>query len=300
MNYAELVRDAWAMTTQYGKLKWFIFVPSFMGVVLFGLEVLWQLFMYLEEWGYLEIDILQAAANILDFVIDNGLIFWIFIFGLLLFIFGYVLPSWVAGVLIFSAQQMASPENKYLSLRQKMVQATSIFFQFSELRALTGIFSPWTVMLFSATLYRYHHDGLFKIIWPFLLIYGIFCIIFSFFTIFAEHFIAFVRSGVIQSLRQSLFLVFLNLGSTLIILFIMLLVNFRVILNVLIILGVPLIVLWIFTYFSNNIVQGIGVVLAIILVAFAAYLTAILEIFSTAVWTKSFLRFQAHQKELQS
>jgi hypothetical protein len=78
----------------------------------------------------------------------------------------------------------------------------------------------------------------------------------------------------------------------------MFLVNIRVIINVIIILLVPIGIFAAFTYFNNSLILILSIILGVMLLAFTAYLTAIIEVFSTAVWTESFLQMRKEQDTL--
>ena len=299
MKYADLIHKAWELTIHQPKLKWFAFIPSFIAVLVFAVEIAWQLFMYLDEWGYIEIDFIGVVVQVGGFILDSGLVAWIIFLALLVLFFVYILPAWVEGVLIFSVKHSIDNPEQPLHLRQRMVQGFDVYFRIFELRALFGLFSPWTTLLFTLTLYRYYHDTLFTVMWPFLLIFFIFTVVVTLFTHFAEHFIVFKNLKVMESLRQSMTLVFLNIGSVTAVFLIMVLVSLRVFLNVVMVIGVPLALIWAFTYFSHAFVLVIAIIVAIILLALTSYLTAILEVFSTAVWTETYLKFRAQQDFLE-
>ncbi|HEY5714655.1 MAG TPA: hypothetical protein VIT68_04875 [Candidatus Gracilibacteria bacterium] len=299
MNYAEIIQKSWYLTQQQPKLKWFVFVPSFIGVIIFAIEIAWQLFLFLDEWGYVKIDFLEVILSVTGFVLQSGLIVWIIIFVLLALFFMYILPSWVEGVLIFSVKHLLFDPEQNIHMRQRMVQGFEVYFRIFETRALLGVFSPWTILLFSATLYRYYHETLFKVIWPFLLLFGIISLFVTLFTHFAEHFVVYEEAAVVEALRKSVTLVFLNIGSMMAVFLIMMLVNLRVMINVLLVIGVPLAVIWIFTYYSSSFVQVLTIIIAIILIALTSYLGAVLEIFSTAVWTHTYLFFKKQQAAIE-
>ena len=80
----------------------------------------------------------------------------------------------------------------------------------------------------------------------------------------------------------------------------MFLVNFRILINVLIILGVPLGIMVAITYFASSTAIIISIILGVVLLGFTAYLTALVEVFSTAVWTEVFMTMRAEQKQLES
>lgn len=299
MRYAQIIHDSWELTTDNPKLKWLVFVPSFVAVIVFVVEVSWQLYLYLGEFKLIDSHFtLESLGPILNFLVENNLVGW-FIFALIFILFfAFVVPSWVLAALILGIKQKINLPEKYCSVKQKLVSAYDHFFQLFEFHAISGLFSLWSIALFTATFYRYFHDSLFQLLWPVLLVYTIFAFFVSVFLSFTPYFIVCEKEPLTAAMKKSMGLVFLNFGRTMSIMLLMLLVNFRVLLNMIIVLLVPVGIFAAFTYFTNSFILLLSVIIGIGLLALTAYLTAILEVFSTTVWTESFFQMRAAQKEL--
>lgn len=88
------------------------------------------------------------------------------------------------------------------------------------------------------------------------------------------------------------------------IILLMVLVNFRIIVNVLVVLGVPLGILFVASYFATSswfsFAVGTVIIIGVVLLGLSAYLTAIVEVFSTAVWERAFTALRARQVELET
>lgn len=300
MRYAQIIHDSWELTTNNTKLKWLVFVPSFVAVTVFVLEVSWQLYLYLGEFKVIDSHLsLTSLAPFFDFLVQNNLIGWFIFIVLFMLFFAFVVPSWVLGALLLGIKQKLKFPEKYCSIREKLVSAYDYFFLLFEFHAISGIFSLWSIALFTATFYRYFHDSLFRLLWPLLLVYTIFAFFVTLFLSFAPYFIVCEKQSLSQSIKKSIGLVFMNFGQTVSIMLLMLLVNFRVILNMVIILLVPIGIFAAFSYFTNSFILIFLVILGIGLLGLTAYLTAILEVFSAAVWTDSFLKMRANQEALK-
>ncbi|MCK5460656.1 hypothetical protein KAI58_01600 [Candidatus Gracilibacteria bacterium] len=300
MKYAEIIYEAWDLTTENTKLKWFVFVPSFVAVLVFVLEISWQLYLYLGEFGLIESEFsFEGIGALFHFLLDKNLLGWA-IFGVIFILFfAFVVPSWVLGGLILGVKQKLYTPEKYLSLRQKMIEGVEYFFSLFEFSAVSGIFSLWSIAIFLATFYRYFHDTFFRLLWPVLLVYTIIAFFITVFMSFAPYFIVCEKKTLSTAIKKSVSIVFLNFGKTMSIILLMFLVNFRILINVVIILGVPLGVLLAMTYFANSVATVLSVLVGIALLGFAAYLTAIVEVFSTAVWTRTFFEMREQQKKLE-
>lgn len=300
MQYAQIIHEAWELTTKNPKLKWFIFVPSFIAVFIFVIEICWQSYLYLSEFGVIESHLsIKNMSEIIQFLLDNNLLPWIIFAIIFVLFFSFVVPSWVLGSLILSVKHKLNSPEKYLSIRQKLIEGFDYFFLLFEFNAVSGVFSLWSIALFLATFFRYFHNSFFLFLWPLLLIYTIFSFFITIFLSFAPYYIVCENQSLTSSIKKSVSLVFLNFGKTMAIMLLMFLVNFRILINVLIIFGVPFGLLAAMTYFTNSFAIVLSFLLGIALLALTSYLTAIIEVFSTAVWVRVFRDFSIHQKKLE-
>lgn len=297
-KYAKILHDAWEATLTHPRLKWFVFVPSFAAVLMFAAKIGWQLVMFLDKWEV--IDFWKVGSEILGYILENGLVFWVVLAIILVVIFVYVVWAWVEATVMLAIKKIMKNPDTRISVRQNMIEATKYFFRIFELHAVLGVFSIWSIMLFGASMYRYLTPDLFSMLFPVLIIFSIVALFVNIFTSFAPYYVTHEDSGLLQSLRKSAGLVFMNFGSTLVIVFLIILVNIRIIINVLVGIGVPALLIWVFANFTNIFVVAVSILLGIILLALASYLTALVEIFTTGVWTKSFWRFRAAEEKLES
>ena len=306
MKYAEVIRDAWEITQTTPKLKWFAFVPAFMGVLIFVEEVAWQLFWYADEFGIggAHLSIIDLSKNFLSFLIDSGLLWAVIFLVIFSILFVFVLPSWIVATLILSVRQKFTHPEARISLRQKMVEGARYFFRLFELHAVQGPFQFFTIAFFVATMYRFFHGDIFNMFIPVIIGFFIFSFFINIFFAFAPYFIVCENEKMGVAIRRSCGLVFMNFGRTVAVILLMFLVNFRIILNVLVIFGVPFGVLLAISYFSSSGWFGFAIfcatTLGIIALVLASYLTAIVEVFLTAVWERTFHTLRNEQKILES
>ncbi len=299
MNYSKVIRESWQLVVNLPKLKWFAFVPSFVAVLIFILEILWQIYMYSSEFGFIESDFsFEAVGSVFSFLLEKNLMFWTILGVFFIVFFAFVVPSWLRGVLILSVRHNFDNPDRYCSLRRKSVDACSYFFRLFELNAILAPFEFVSIAFFVATFYRYFHENLFQFLLPLIVLHLIIAFFIQVFFAFVSYFVVIEDLGLSQGLKKSIGLVFMNLGATLSVILLMFFVNFRVIVNVIVILGVPIAILAVFSYFAFSFAVTLSVVLAITMVSFAAYLTSILEVFSTAVWERTFAALLIKQAEL--
>lgn len=288
MNYAKVIHDSWQMVLHTPKLLWLAFVPSFVGVMVFMLEVLWQLYLYSSEFGLIESHLsFDDISSFFGFLLEKDLMFWMLLLVAFILFFVFIVPSWLKGTLILSIRERFKLPDKNISLRKKTLGGCSFFFRIFELNALLSPFEFVSIAFFVATFYRYFHDSLFQIFVPLLVVHLFLSLLIQVFFAFAPYYIVEKDMELMQSIKKSLALVFMNLGATLVIILLMFLVNFRVIINVIVIMGVPIGIVAAFTYASSFAIT-LSIIAGVLMLALAAYLTAILEVFSIAVWERTF------------
>lgn len=308
MNYGKIIHDAWDLTTQCSKLKWLVFVPSFAAVIVFVAEMAWQGSLIVEEFGLFGIEdhfVYSKVGNFFQFLAAHHLMGWA-IFGLVFIVlFEFVFPAWISSTLILSIRQKFCEPEKYLSLRQKIIEGSGHFFPLFELHAFFSPFAMLTIAFFTVTMFRYYHGDIFSsIMLPVILIYSLIALFLNVFIAFAPFYIVLEGYGIGDSVKKSFGLVFLNFGSTMAIILLMFLVNLRVIINVLVVIGVPLGILFSVSFFAKSAWLNFAIVGSVLvgtgLLFMTAYLTAILEVFSTAVWERAFAVLRVKQDTLQT
>ncbi len=300
MKYAEVIHDAWEMTQESSKLKWFVFVPSVAVVILFIIEITWQMFWLSEEFGLFHSDFsLSMIGNFFSFLSSHHLLLWIILLIIFVIFFAFFMPAWVSATMLLGIRHQFETPEKYFSIRQKIVSGFEYFFHLFEFNALMAPFQFLTISFFVVTMYRFYHGDIFDLMLPVIIVYSIFSFVINLFLSFCPYFIVYEGMPVGIAIKKSIALVFLNFSRTFAVLMLMLFVNLRVILNVIVVLGVPFGILFSISYFTNFFAIFVAVILGISAILFAAYLTAIVEVFATAVWERTFTTLREQQDELE-
>jgi len=293
MKYAEVIHNAWSLTLESSKLKWFAFVPSVIAVIVFILEVAWQLFWYSKEFEFLDLGIsFKNVKHFFSFLVENGFLIWVIFLVIFIIIFAFVLPALIKATILLTIRHKFENPNEPIKIRKKVVEGLNYFFYLFEYKGMMAPFQFFTIAFFVATMYRFYHGTIFDHLWPVVIVYFVFSIFVNIFLAFAPYFIVFENQNLGSAIKSSMSLVFLNFGKTLALILLMFLVNFRVLINVLVVLGVPFGILLTVSYFAASGWFGFAlfviIILGILAILFASYLTAILEIFLTAVWERTF------------
>jgi len=289
MKYADVLRDSWKITIESRKLKWFAFIPSLVALVFFVAEILWQFYFYSTEFGFLETHVsLNDISGFVGFLSDKSLL-GVAIFGVIfVLIFTFIMPSWIDAVLILGVKKKFEEPDVPISLRRKILEGFSYFFNLFELKAVMSPFAISTILLTIATLFRIYHGELFSLFSPVLIIFFIFALLINLLFAFAPYFIVCNNQSFSEAIRSSAGMVFLNFGRTVALMALMFLVNLRILINGMVILGVPLGVIIFISSFSNFAATIFIVVVGGLAIFLTTYLTAVVEVFSTAVWQRGF------------
>jgi len=305
MRYTQIIAQSWQLTLENKKLIWFAFIPSFIGVLVFILEILWQYLILSEEFGYVESGYLWSTLGDVFELLSNNRLLGI---GIFLIAFGalfyFLFPAWIHSTLILGVKQRFEDPEKKFSLRQKIIEGFEYFLQIFEFKAVMSPFELMTITLFSLTLYRYYHGAIFNFIFPALIFYTIVALIIGLFLTFTPYFIVIENMSFWNAIKKSIGLVFVNMGNTVGLYLLMLLINIRVIVNVVVIFGVPAMLFGLTTYFTGTGYLGLFLSLAVLvsigLIGLAAYLNAVLEVFAVAFWERAFRDLRVEQKRLET
>ncbi len=297
MNYGQIIKDSWHITVENPRIKWLVLIPSFFGVLIFTIEIAWQLYLYMDKYELMDITAGEGYGMLLRYVADNSLWAVSILAVLLIAVFMFIVPLWVQGTLILCVRhKLVSPDTKFL-LRPKMLKGLEYFFPFFKFEAATSIFSLLSILFFALSLHRYF-ESLFSFVWPVIVAYAFVAMIINLFLSFAPFYIVTQNLSTSEAIKKSAALVFTHLGETITIMLLMFLVNFRMVLNVVVVLGVPIAMLAAFTIFATHTAIILSLIFGLVLVSLAAYLTAIMAVFMTTVWALSFEILKAEHDQI--
>jgi hypothetical protein len=301
MIYANLLAEAWEITRRTPKLTWFIFFPSLAGVFVFLVEAVWQYYVLATEFGNVDPSSGWAYLQItVDFIMESGMVGWTIFAALFVLFFNFLIPTWVQASLILSVKHRGdTPEAKF-SIRRKIIEGFDYFVPLLELRGALLVFDFMTVGFTVLSFYRYTHDQpLWSMLVPLIITYSIVAVIVQVFVSFSAFYIVHENCSFSRAIKKSVSLVFMHFVETLWLVLMMALVNLRVIVNAVVVLGVPSGLIFLATYLSGSdwqeVFMTIAIIVSFILIAASAYLTAVLEVFSTSFWERSFSHFIQEQ-----
>lgn len=300
MPYAHIIARAWKIAAENPKIKWFIWFPAFMAVLIFTGKIGWQIYAYASEFGLIETEFdLNTATSLIGFLTENNLWGWTLVLSALVLLFYFLIPAWIDSVLILVLKQKLEQPEKYLSIRQKIISSGEYFFKMFELHGALALFSPLSVLFFASFIYRSFEGGLESLLIPIVMTYFAICLVINLFTSYAEYYLICDDESVSMAMRKSASLVFMNLTQTIAVMLLLSLINVRILINIIVVLGVPIALIAAITVFSNLAIIVIAVILGILVVALAAYISALIEIFARSVWIQTFENAKARLAQLE-
>ncbi len=286
-----IIAEAWEMTKEHKKeLFWYGFVPAFFGMIVSTVYVLYQFFAFrhfiLGERDTLKYgQILQEAWQVIRHT--GGLPWFIIVFAAIVLIGYFFVPAFCRGALVFLIEKIKKGEVPEKGFQAGLFRFLSVF----EFGAISGFASPFSFLTEASFVLR-NVPALFPLLAPILIILMFFGLIALFLFAYVPQAIILQRGHLMNSVAKSAHLSLHFFSETFRLFLLFLLIELRVLLNIIIILFLPVVVLAITSLFASTFLRGFGMVLSGLVVLFllsvASTISGTLEIFSTAVWTLAF------------
>ncbi len=298
MKYRAIISEAWALTQENKKLIWyFAFVPAILSTIV---TIVYLGYQALSFWNSPYINpnadhssviglIFRGFVNI--FENNPGFGALLVFLGVILFIVYTLLPVFTQGALIQLTVKIRAGHK--VSIMEGISFGFNRFLQLLEYDLLIKTFSLFGILTEASLVFRTLGPDAFAIFgWIFLL----FIIVGLFFTLlftYSESYLVIDKKGVFDSILASSGLVFRQWQHTLFMLLLMAIISVRIVINILVALLIPALIIAPIFLFASLTLTTIGVIIGSLIGAVALYFTSyfvgVLHVFSTAVWTFTFL-----------
>jgi MFS family permease len=307
MKYRAIISEAWALTQEDKKLIWiYAFFPAalstLVSIVYFGYQVaaFWTS-PYINPEIPEEKQALHWIFNVLreGFRSETELTVLLLTLAALVLVAYFLVPAFTQSALIQILARKRAGQT--LSIPQGISYGLTRFLQVLEYHSAIKAFSVFGLLGEASFAFRNLGPELFGQFfgWFFLLAIGI-GLFFTFMFTFAESYLVIDKESVVSSMVKSSGLVVRQWHHTLFMLFLMSIIVLRIALNLLVALLIPLIVIGPFLLFTNITLAAIGAivgaVLGLVALYFTSYFVGVFHVFSTAVWTFTFLELTAAEK----
>ncbi len=306
MSYKHIIQEAWLYTQQNKKLiYWYGFFPSIFTTAVGVMYLTYQFFAFKKS------ELFEHSAH--SFLSD-----------VISFIFNYLsthadqrVPLIIAAVIIGTVyillptltqaaaiQLIARHRNgQDVSVSDGIKYGLMSYLPLFEYHTFIKTFGLFSILFEAAFVLRNLGMEIFQALLPIFIIFMVIGFILTLLFTYADLYIIIDGEGVMTSVVKSAKIVILHWQKTFLISALMMIIGARIILQIILLILVPGAVLIAAAYFATvglaQIGIIIGVVLAVIALFFAAYLGGVVDVFSYAVWTYTFLELTS-EKEMSA
>ncbi|MDD5041253.1 MAG: hypothetical protein PHX87_03200 [Candidatus Peribacteraceae bacterium] len=287
MNPRTIIAKAWAITLKERQLRRWGFASALLETLLNTKLLIYQTWFLI---SFIEGNPIGFFADVewLSAHLSFAWVATIVTFFLILIFIEWIFPHFAKGAII----GLAAKSYKKEGVKGGLVLAVYNFFPLFAIHEFFFIGSISTVITLSSIMLRYAPEiapfGIFL-----LCIFFIGANILRFFFIMSEEAVVIRKLGIGEAMKSSFKLVLSYLGHVVFLLILGFLISLRILANVLMIFLLPALVIGVVLLFSSFLPLGIaitiGAVLGLIILGFASYLFAYLEVFRQNVWTITYL-----------
>ncbi len=290
-----IIQPAWNLIANDSKIKKFYFLPGLLSIIFLTLLLVYQfVYTYVVIFKQQE----KALEVILDFFhsayVTEVLITWA-IFLLLYIVIIPIFEGWLISYI--DKKNQNSMESSYDFVWAWLYRFLPMF-EYSNSTSQFKIISLLNLYLFSIRFTWLEYIALDNIIFIILLVIWIIInIMFS----YSKYIIVLENKKAMESMWKSTKITILNITTTIKLYFWMFILNLRVVINFLVFLLFPVLFAFAITYITSKIFLVLSIIVLSILfwwfILFLGYLTAVLDIFTTAIWYYAYQTWKTKVKD---
>lgn len=299
MKYKQIIKDAWTLTQENKKLIWyFAFLPALLEALVSLVYMTYQAAAfwtspYLRESANNGPHAFELVAKAVIGIFSNSAGFGVFLVVLvaIILVMYLLLPVFSQGALIQLIAKLKG--NHPVTVMEGIGFGFTRFLQLFEYHMVVKTFSFVGILTEASFAFRnLGPDAFAFFVWIFIFFLVVGFILTLFFT-YSQFYIVIDKKGVFQSMMASGGLVVRQWQHTLFMLFLMVLIWLRIIINMLIVLLIPAIIAGSIALFATFTMAQVGIVVGVLLgsvaLFFASYFLGVFHVFANSVWTFTFL-----------
>lgn len=303
MSYREIIHEAWVFTQDHKRLiYWYGFVPAIFTTTAEIIYLTYQFFAFKKSAFF------DNAKN--SFLHDVVQFSWNFISKNLNFSIPMIITIAILGIIYLFLPIIAKAAAIQYVARKKNGHKTSLgeglkygilrFLPLLEYHAMIKTFGFFTVIFEAAFVLRNLPIEIFNMLLPLFIFIIVIGVILTLLFTYADFYIVIDNEPVFSSIRKSMKLVIFHWQKTFFITLLMIIIGVRIILQILLLLLIPALILFVGGYIATLTLATVGFVigalLGLIALFFASYLTGVVDVFSYAVWTFTFLELTSEKE----
>ncbi len=303
MNYKKLIAQAWE-STQYekGLIMWYGFIPSVLTTTFGFIYIAYQFMAFKKSHLFENADesfMTELFKFIFSFFGEHfSLIIPAFIIGSVFTVFYLLYPTLATASAVQAIARRKNGQSSGPGVGLKY--GVRAFLPLFEYHMIIKTFSFFAILIEIAFALRNLPIVLFELLLPVLILVLIIGLALTLFLTFTDFFIIIDKKNIVESMKQSTLLVWMNWRQTLLISILMMIIGVRIVIQALMVFIIPMLIMGATAYMTTVIVPGIsialGIVSGLIVLMIAAYLNGIVDIFSYTVWTYSFLELTSEKE----
>jgi hypothetical protein len=298
MNYRKVIAESWQYTQANKRLiRWFGFIPSLISTGAGIAIIVYQFYAFKHSFIFSneseEVSVFKTVIDVvLNFIKDH--VSWtvpIIITTVIVAICYFIFPTLfkAAAIQVIAREKNNQKVGIIKGLRYGLLRFLPLF----EYHLLLRTFAFFSILLEMSFVVRNLGSGLFLVLLPIFILMLIVGLILNLLFIYTDFFIIIDGLEVMKSIRKSSRLVVMNWRHTFLVTMLMLIIGIRIILQAVFVFLIPALFILVSSYFAILLTEAtsliIGGIIGILAFITASYLNAIVDIFSYAVWTYTFL-----------
>lgn len=304
MSYKHIIQEAWLYTQQNKKLiYWYGFFPSIFTTAVGVMYLAYQFFAFKKSElfdhaskSFLS-DVVSFIFNYLSMHADQRVP--LIITAIVLGIIYLLLPTLTqaAAIQIIARHRNGQDVGVADGVKYGLMSYLPLF----EYHTFIKTFGLFSILFEAAFVLRNLGMEIFQALLPIFIIFMVIGFILTLLFTYADLYIIIDGEGVMSAVVKSAKIVILHWQKTFLISALMMIIGARIILQIILLILVPGAVLIATAYFATVSLAQIGIIVGIVLslvaLFFAAYLGGVVDVFSYAVWTYTFLEL-TNEKEV--
>ncbi|MFC1810635.1 hypothetical protein ACFLZH_03990 [Patescibacteria group bacterium] len=302
MKYKERIFEAWHFTQNNKKMViWYGFIPALLTTFIGILYVTYQILSFKSSPLFDDAPrsfMFSLITSVVDFIKANITISVpLIIIGVVLLLLFLLLPVLLDASMI---QVIARRRNgQQTNLGEGVRFGILRFLPLFEFTLLMRTFSFISITAEAAFIIRNLGPNVFQNLLPVFIVVAVVALILHILFTFAEYYIVIDETGVTSGIIKSCTLVILNVQQTFMLVILMLIIAVRIVIQLVLVIIIPAVIITGLAYYASVSLPQYGLVILAIIsfitMLFAAYLAAVVHVFSVAVWTHTFLDFTSEE-----
>ncbi len=306
MNYKQIIVDSWVFTQKNKRLIiWFGFIPSLLTTAVGVFYLVYQFFAF--KQSYLFTDEEESFFHdVISFI-------FAFIKEHLSWTVPLIIAAAIFAVFYFLYPTLAKASAIQMIARRRSGQEATVgtglkhgilsFLVLFEYHLLIKTFAFFSIVIEMSFVLRNLGPAIFKLLLPVFIIFIIVSFVLTVLFTYTDFYIVIDGEGVFESMKKSAKLVLSHLKHTVLVGILMLIIGVRIFIQAILVFLIPALIVLITGYIATVAlpITGliVGGILGLVTLILAAYLNGIVDIFSYAVWTFTFLAL-SNEKELSA